>query len=181
MASAAEERALALIAKAEKKLNGMFSFGNGKYEEAAEMYGQAAKQYQLGKQCESRPPFPPEQLGSPRNRLTSRCGAVEKSAGCYELVVETHSKLGNFLECAMAYKDAGSMFEKADRPNGALPAPSLLSLLSSGLTGWGAVPQSAAGASTRPRGSTPRRAGCRSARSWRSGARRSSRRRRSST
>ena len=52
-------------------------------------------------------------------------GAVEKSAGCYELVVEMHSKLGNFLECAMAYKDAGSMFEKADRPNGALPAPSL--------------------------------------------------------
>ena len=49
-------------------------------------------------------------------------GAVEKSAGCYELVVEMHSKLGNFLECAMAYKDAGSMFEKADRPNGALPA-----------------------------------------------------------
>ena len=31
----------------------MFSFGNGKYEEAAELYGQAAKQYQLGKNCES--------------------------------------------------------------------------------------------------------------------------------
>jgi hypothetical protein len=90
MASAAEERALALIAKAEKKLNGafflgvallsslcvpprsllprlglsgvrssrwagMFAFGNGKYEEAAELYGQAAKQYQLGKNCESPP------------------------------------------------------------------------------------------------------------------------------
>ena len=62
MASAAEERALALIAKAEKKLNGMFSFGNGKYEEAAEMYGQAAKQSQLGKQCESRP-LPPRAVG----------------------------------------------------------------------------------------------------------------------
>ena len=70
MASAAEERALALIAKAEKKLNGMFSFGNGKYEEAAEMYGQAAKQYQLGKQCESRP-LPASSWGSPRNMLTS--------------------------------------------------------------------------------------------------------------
>lgn len=34
---------------------GMFSFGNGKYEEAAELYGQAAKQYQLGKNCESSP------------------------------------------------------------------------------------------------------------------------------
>eukprot|EP01043_Picozoa_sp_COSAG02_P084366 COSAG02_NODE_22212_length_760_cov_0.444781_2_plen_86_part_00 len=33
----------------------MFSFGNGKYEEAAELYGQAAKQYQLGKNCESPP------------------------------------------------------------------------------------------------------------------------------
>ena len=64
MASAAEERALALIAKAEKKLNGMFSFGNGKYEEAAEMYGQAAKQYQLGKQCES-PPSPRAVGGAP--------------------------------------------------------------------------------------------------------------------
>ena len=70
MASAAEERALALIAKAEKKLNGMFSFGNGKYEEAAEMYGQAAKQYQLGKQCESRP-LPASSWGGPRNMLTS--------------------------------------------------------------------------------------------------------------
>ena len=51
MASAAEERALALIAKAEKKMKGMFSFGNGKFEEAAELYGQAAKQYQLAKRC----------------------------------------------------------------------------------------------------------------------------------
>ena len=32
-----------------------------------------------------------------------------------------HSKLGAFLECAMAYKEAGSMYEKAERPNGALP------------------------------------------------------------
>jgi hypothetical protein len=31
-----------------------------------------------------------------------------------------HSKLGAFLECAMAYKEAGSMYEKAERPNGAL-------------------------------------------------------------
>lgn len=52
--------------------------------------------------------------------------AVEKAAGCYELAVEMHSKLGSFLECAMAYKEAGSMFEKADRPNGApTPFPSL--------------------------------------------------------
>lgn len=42
---------MALIAKAEKKLKGMFSFGNGKFEEAAELYGQAAKQYQLAKNC----------------------------------------------------------------------------------------------------------------------------------
>ena len=81
MASAAEERALALIAKAEKKLNGMFSFGNGKYEEAAEMYGQAAKQYQLGKQCESRPLPPPGSWGSPRNMLTSRCGQLRSRPG----------------------------------------------------------------------------------------------------
>ena len=40
-------------------LAGMFSFGNGKYEEAAELYGQAAKQYQLGKNCEC--PVPPRQ------------------------------------------------------------------------------------------------------------------------
>ena len=52
MSSGAEERAAALIAKAEKKLNGMFSFGKGKYEEAAEYYAQAAKQYQLAKSCE---------------------------------------------------------------------------------------------------------------------------------
>jgi hypothetical protein len=59
MASAAEERAQALIAKAEKKLNGMFSFGNGKFEEAAEYYAQAAKQYQLAKSCaQPSPPFP---------------------------------------------------------------------------------------------------------------------------
>ena len=51
MASGAEERALALIAKAEKKLNSMFSFGSGKFEEAAELYAQAAKQYQLAKNC----------------------------------------------------------------------------------------------------------------------------------
>lgn len=36
---------------------GMFAFGNGKFEEAAELYGQAAKQYQLGKNCESRRPL----------------------------------------------------------------------------------------------------------------------------
>ena len=45
-------------------------------------------------------------------------GAVDKAAGCYELQVEMHSKLGSFLECAMAYKEAGSMFEKAEKPNG---------------------------------------------------------------
>ena len=33
--------------------------------------------------------------------------------------MEMHSKLGAFLECAMAYKEAGSMYEKAERPNGA--------------------------------------------------------------
>eukprot|EP01050_Picozoa_sp_SAG11_P003217 SAG11_NODE_177_length_13334_cov_9.614280_3_plen_88_part_00 len=53
MASAAEERAMVLITKAEKKLKGMFSFGNGKFEEAAELYAQAAKQYQLAKNCAS--------------------------------------------------------------------------------------------------------------------------------
>ena len=46
-------------------LAGMFSFGNGKYEEAAELYGQAAKQYQLGKNCEC--PVPPH-----RQRLRKR-------------------------------------------------------------------------------------------------------------
>jgi hypothetical protein len=60
----------------------------------------------------------------PHSRRVDRVGlrslaAVEKAAGCYELAVEMHSKLGSFLECAMAYKEAGSMFEKADRPNGA--------------------------------------------------------------
>ena len=50
--AAAQEKAEMLIQKAEKKLKGMFSFGTGKFEEAAEMYGQAAKQFQLAKQCE---------------------------------------------------------------------------------------------------------------------------------
>jgi len=92
MASAAEERAEALIAKAQKKLNGMFSFGNGKFEEAAEFYAQAAKQYQLAKN-------------------------FDKAASCYEQVVEFHNKLGSALEMAMAYKDAGGMYEKAEKPN----------------------------------------------------------------
>ena len=109
---------------------GMFSFGNGKYEEAAELYGQAAKQYQLGKNCESsRALRSIRETESTASRPTDgsrvewaglrSLAAVEKAAGCYELAVEMHSKLGSFLECAMAYKEAGSMFEKADRPNGA--------------------------------------------------------------
>lgn len=47
--SAAEEKAMQLEEKAEKKLNGMFSFGSGKYEDAAEFYGMAGAQYKLGK------------------------------------------------------------------------------------------------------------------------------------
>lgn len=54
-------------------------------------------------------------------RAVSCCATVEKAAQTYELVVEMQSKLGSFLECAMAYKDAGSMYEKADKPSGAAP------------------------------------------------------------
>jgi hypothetical protein len=46
-------------------------------------------------------------------------GAVDKAASCYEQVVEFHNKLGSALEMAMAYKDAGGMYEKAEKPNGA--------------------------------------------------------------
>jgi tetratricopeptide (TPR) repeat protein len=112
MASAAEERAEALIAKAQKKLNGMFSFGNGKFEEAAEFYAQAAKQYQLAKNCPCL-----VCLAAPLTLVPA--GAVDKAASCYEQVVEFHNKLGSALEMAMAYKDAGGMYEKAEKPNGA--------------------------------------------------------------
>ena len=107
MASAAEERAMALIMKAEKKLKGMFSFGNGKFEEAAEMYGQAAKQYQLAKKCK---------LPKPCNRdnHSNRAVAVDKAADCYLKQVEFHNKLGSALEMAMAYREAGVMWEKQE-------------------------------------------------------------------
>jgi hypothetical protein len=48
-------RGLGLSGVRSSRWAGMFAFGNGKYEEAAELYGQAAKQYQLGKNCESPP------------------------------------------------------------------------------------------------------------------------------
>ena len=123
-AGAAEERASALIAKAEKKLNGMFSFGKGKYEEAAELYMQAAKQYQLAKNCTSPPPPPAKASG--RRSIPSDSAprpapapAVNQAAACYEKVVGFHNELGSVLEMAMAYKEAGSMYEKAEKPNGA--------------------------------------------------------------
>lgn len=98
MSSAAEERAIALVAKAEKKLKGgMFSFGNARFEEGAELYQQAAKQYQLDKK-------------------------FSKAAECYEQVVECHNKLGSALEMAMAWREAGNMYEKADNPQGCTKA-----------------------------------------------------------
>ena len=90
-------KALDLKAKAEKKLKGgLFgSFFGNKYEDAAELYEQAANSFKLGKKW-------------------------EEAAQCFDQLAECHVKLESIHEAASAMSSAAGCVKKAD-PKKAIP------------------------------------------------------------
>merc|ERR1711934_412936 len=88
------KRAMEAKAKAEKKLKSWGMFGN-KYEDAADLYEQAANSFKLGKQW-------------------------EEAAKCFDQLAECHVKLDSIHEAASAMSSAAGCIKKAE-PKKAIP------------------------------------------------------------
>jgi alpha-soluble NSF attachment protein len=126
-----ESQARDLVKKADSKLSSFFGslFGGNKYEDALEMYTQAANLFKMAKNFkEAGDVFKKttsihQQLGSPHDAA----GAFINASNCYrqsgdhdaclqalELAAGIYTNMGKFSQAAKTMKDAAELFEKQE-------------------------------------------------------------------
>ena len=122
--SKAEEKAHEIIKKADAKLKSMLSsfFGGNKYEDAEELYKQAANQFKAAKCCalppaachvagaHARTPLPRPQAAM----VPYVCRAGRDAGAAFEKAAECHLKLKSPHEMATAYQEAAVCYRKTD-------------------------------------------------------------------
>jgi len=136
--SKAEEKAHEIIKKADAKLKSMLSsfFGGNKYEEAEELYKQAANQFKAAKcwrdagaafekaaECHLKLKSPHEMATAYQEaavcyRKTDTNAAVR----CYKQTSEIHIELGRFTSAAKVQKEIGELYEAEGDTAAALKA-----------------------------------------------------------
>jgi alpha-soluble NSF attachment protein len=114
-----------LMDKANKKMNGFWPFGNGKFEEAEEMFTKAANLYKLCKKWQEagdafmKASECSAKLGNKHEVATAyvsasgcykKCSASD-AINCLRMAVEIHIDLGRFSIAAKHQKEIGEMYE----------------------------------------------------------------------